>query len=1730
MFSRAWGNKAHVPVEPVPVVAQPIAYKAIDPSNWVDHSAEVTMVKHPDGTLEVTNYSEKTVSVKFEQSDTPASQPSVIVEEKFIDIDTHEVVAETKWFDFSKVKSIHADKEVIDEAQVNYIINSQPLEDIGRPVTIDDLKAVSWEPDLSGSHSVPANEIYDTIVDDVATTLRGLGKATGEDAYTYGIDRLIKAKKGLDDKVPDDWIVGHIFGGSYDLWIKEYNESDRMFYGYASFGGLLDMNAEWWDVSLDEIIEIKIPPIGFKLERDFYFTPCTLEDLMDRENGSMEQAIQLGADVDKAMVRHVEWGIEIDIDVTNPEVRKMVASVVDNPEALDEVEDDENTYTVKKVWDNQIETTMCFIYEFKGDAWYYAEQDPREHHEEYAADDLPDIYFNTKAERDSFIEKHNAWMRSILKPEAQDDPSHYWYPISIPLLTVGKDVDASSFDTDGFRFAWEPQYIVHGARRVCPGYETGYTIDHAKEYIKDYFKDDLMLNATELKAKHAPWCACRWQPFLNKPGIGLDSNIDAKGITIKVRWFQYAPDFEQKFTWKQIVEITHSQAVSLFNTAEENAKHPRVAEIADEVEASGAPFNKAEETAKKTPDISWFYKPGYRKYEVAPRSSDRKDRLIGNMIQEHGDNLTSLYQGYSGKGWLSEAVYERCADFHEYSEIKREFEMWEFYTPDSIAEDMVKLLQIPVSSNVIDFTAGMGRFFNFIPKERRLYSLDENYDSAKVVWKLFPEIFTGTRDVFNMNLYSHHNVMQYSIWNPPFNLTRRFMWHHPLATQTDQESGGNGLLLSQDAYIFNTWNYLVDGGIAFFIVPDTWLTWLRHTKTREFVTEKFFQIADLKLDPKAFMEYGVEFPTKALLLMKKAEGLEFNLDTFVGSFADINSFLVSPQYELYLKLKYKADHSVAQAALTQLKNKSAEDDRRFYVKDKVLKAIYDTFKGKPMATEWELNELQDPTKSEDYKESVRNLERRKTELAMFETNVWSYQFDEMMRKQALRLNKAIARPDRPKVNELQYKIARYDIVLKRSNNAVTEFFNRDENKFLYNDKLRWVEHKFSKNDLCTDDDTYEFFKATLQHTLNNKFIIELKDEKREITTVVQKGLLAYVDRIRRLYKLNTLDTALLAETYPIEYEENLEMLSEIEYKDWEIKLLPHQKEDLAGILLKRNALISWDTGLGKTLGGITWSQVKGGRTLVIAPAVNTIDPWYQQIQEYIPDASVMLLKKASDLHKYKGQDYLIVSFESLPKIYKQLAILRFRNLILDESDNAKNKTSKRFKSLRAIAKRFKNRLLMSGTPTRNNVVEIYNQLELLAQNSNAMMCWAHEIVEYDRSTREYIKANNPHFGKPFPAWGWHKAFENTFSPKKLTCFGAAETNQDIFNKDIFDELIRSIRFTRIFDVEKPRINEVLKMKDVWEYKEYKQVMVPMNKTESKIYDYILTDLAAQMEEYYRAIHDGQTASMLVIMQQIMKLMQGTSHPWTFRWYYDDAGKWHEIYDLEKNTSTKIERAVEIIKETFKKPGNNKVMMASPWRDTDEQMAIRFEEEGFTTFRITSEMTKHKRAQLVSQFRAWPGNAIICGTMGCLKSGLNLPEVNTVIAESYPWNFAQLHQYAARAVRLNSTEKTDIYCLTSEWSFDVNVFSLILRKEVANTFVRTSEETSMAELSKWFGVDDLNLFDQAMQMVKEKTNGRTRGTIKWWVPAKMENSNSSENVVTITYEDKANFMALAEDNS
>lgn len=1066
---------------------------------------------------------------------------------------------------------------------------------------------------------------------------------------------------------------------------------------------------------------------------------------------------------------------------------------------------------------------------------------------------------------------------------------------------------------------------------------------------------------------------------------------------------------------------------------------------------------------------------GYRKYQSVPRDRDLTNRRKNNFLAENDNDTVGqeLWNSYTGNGKLSEAVFN--GNFHDYTKAKQEFEIGQFFTPDAIVEKMMNLCAPRKESKIMDITCGMGRVFNFAPNENNCYGMDIDFSVCQVARKLFPQAFISQTSLDNERR-TWFNMMDYSIGNPPFNITFAGHWNNPMASQTNEEDGGEGRILSQNMYLDKTNYYLRSGGISVFVVPATWLQGLSNEKVVRYINENFHLVASIPLPIDCFEEYNLRFPMKVMVLQKKDPEISFDLPMVETTFED---FASTPQGIKFYENKKWLDDTYVRSKMTAFKNAAMVNDRFRSVKNLARKEYFEhlRIRGKD---------------ENDYKHQCQVEVSRKDP-------------DELLkickRMRASTYNK------RDHGCWVKVYLTSYGVRFARSSNVVS-YFNAlsDENK----------EHTFwnslTKNDIITNDKIRDTFFRQIEHLKQDHFV-DYKGNRVKVDIHFSIDFKKFFDKKIAKYELNRLPTSELAKVYPAEYEQNYEMLSELNFGDK--KLLPHQLEDLSAMLMKDYALVSWDTGLGKTMGGIAWTMCKGGKTLIVAPSVNILDPWAQQLAEYTK-GSVFICKKTKDLAKYKGEDYLVCSFENIPRLGRILKKFKFNNLVMDESDNAKSKTSKRFKELRNIARKIPRKLMMSGTPTRNNVNEIYNQIEMLCNNSVNMMSWAPTQIEYDRRSKEYEAFGNPYKGKPFPAKGGYQAFERCFSPKKLTCFGASETNQDIFNKDYLNILLQSVRFTRIFDVEKPRIDECLGMENKdGQYKEYKQIIVPMNQGENAVYEYILTEFARLVEEHYRQLHDGATASKLVIMRQIMNLLQGTSHPWTFDQYNSDE------------LSTKLEEAFKIIDTAFSE--GRKVMMASPWVDTANKMYEECEKRGYAVYRISSEMSKTKRAKIVSAFRAWPGPAIITGTMGCLKSGLNLPEVSVVIAESYPWNYAALHQYAARAIRLNSKEKTTVYCLCSEGSFDVNVFSLILRKEVTNTFVRTSEDVSVEDLTKGFGTDT-DMFASALEMVREKVNGRTKGTIKWSHKATIVNGTGDSDKAPTVMEQIATKLSQADESS
>ena len=78
----------------------------------------------------------------------------------------------------------------------------------------------------------------------------------------------------------DPLIIAKYFNpcGAGTWYATEYDPKTRIFFGYVSIFG--DWNDEWGSFALDELQSYK-GPLGIGIERDLYFQPKTLGELLD---------------------------------------------------------------------------------------------------------------------------------------------------------------------------------------------------------------------------------------------------------------------------------------------------------------------------------------------------------------------------------------------------------------------------------------------------------------------------------------------------------------------------------------------------------------------------------------------------------------------------------------------------------------------------------------------------------------------------------------------------------------------------------------------------------------------------------------------------------------------------------------------------------------------------------------------------------------------------------------------------------------------------------------------------------------------------------------------------------------------------------------------------------------------------------------------------------------------------------------------------------------------------------------------------------------------------------------------------------------------------------------------------------------------------------------------------------------------------------------------------------
>lgn len=225
----------------------------------------------------------------------------------------------------------------------------------------------------------------------------------------------------------------------------------------------------------------------------------------------------------------------------------------------------------------------------------------------------------------------------------------------------------------------------------------------------------------------------------------------------------------------------------------------------------------------------------------------------------------SIYNCYTGIGGLHNLRQSDFANYNEYAEAKKEFEMGQFFTPHEVCRDMADMLSPTSSEMILDMCCGMGNFFNHLPNLHNAYGFDIDGKAVAVARHLYPDAHIEKCDI---RQYYPEQRFDIIIGNPPFNLKFDYK-------------------LSQEFYLDKAYDVLNPAGILMVIVPCSFMQnefWEKRRVTG--INEQFSFIGQAKLNPNAFASTGVHhFNTKVMVFLRQSLHIEmraYNAEEFIS--------------------------------------------------------------------------------------------------------------------------------------------------------------------------------------------------------------------------------------------------------------------------------------------------------------------------------------------------------------------------------------------------------------------------------------------------------------------------------------------------------------------------------------------------------------------------------------------------------------------------------------------------------------------------------------------------------------------------------------------------------------------------------------------------------------------------------------------------------------------------------
>ena len=474
------------------------------------------------------------------------------------------------------------------------------------------------------------------------------------------------------------------------------------------------------------------------------------------------------------------------------------------------------------------------------------------------------------------------------------------------------------------------------------------------------------------------------------------------------------------------------------------------------------------------------------------------------------------------------------------------------------------------------------------------------------------------------------------------------------------------------------------------------------------------------------------------------------------------------------------------------------------------------------------------------------------------------------------------------------------------------------------------------------------------------------------------------------------------------------------------KLRPYQEKGLTwmGNLTKFNfgLCLADDMGLGKTIQVIAFlSYLKDefpnipGSYLIICPT-SILFNWDREIKKFAPNLEVYFhhginrIKEPKRISEFfVPHRVILTSYGTIRNDIDFLETIEFNGIIVDESQNIKNYSSKQTQAIYKLKSQF--RICLSGTPIENRILELWSLFNFLNPGL---------LGDRPEFKRKYIL--------PIERFQAQDAIDNL----KLI---------------IKPFILRRVKSDKTIIKELPEKNEM-------------KILIELTDEQVKLYKDLVENVLKEVQSPSIKKRDNA-----LILSLLIKLKQICNHPYQYLKTNIDSINLEENLKKVISQSKKLKRLIEMTEEVLSNDGKLLIFTQFTQMGKILQKILEFKFKSKVLY-FHGGIQEKRRKQIVDEFQSSriESSQILIVSLKAGGTGLNLTQGTTVIHFDRWWNPAVEDQATDRAYRIGQKSIVNVYKFISKGTVEEKIDLLLEeKKDLADKIITTTGESWISEL-------------------------------------------------------------------